>query len=283
MRYKKISKDLWIDLHKREAFSSKYYKDIDGKKFNFLDKSSTFLNGQYGISWYKNFYNRMSREISKFHYNNQVIYKKHNNKLRGKKVLILGAGPSSMEVEWQGQYDYIITSNNYYKKFKATPYMITFTPYINLFDQELNEFLLSNDCFIGLETEFLKPHEIRMVSEFHKVFEKRIVTYQTRYCSAIGVSTRQAVLAVLLGASEVHLCGLDLFKNEQSINHCFEDTKSLPNWRKKFGIDFQDRQVIAFWFYINQIAKLHNCKVINISENSDHNCMSFITREYSYE
>lgn len=278
MRYKKISKDLWIDQHKKEIFSTKYYKEIDGKYFNFLDTEQKYLIGKYGIKWYEAFYHRMNILQEKYNSSNEVVYKKHLNKIAGKKVLILGAGPSSLEVDWQGKYDFIITSNNYYKKFKEHPYLITFTPYIDLNSEELNDFLMSSDCLIGLETEFLKPKEIKMVSKFYKKFKDRIVVHQTRYCSAIGVSTRQAVLAVLLGASEVHLCGLDLFKDKQSTNHCFEDKKPLPKWRKKYGMDFQDRQVIAFWSYINQIAKLSNCKILNISEDSDHNCMSFVTK-----
>ena len=38
MRYKKIDKNKWINLKTYEAFRTNYYRDIDGKKANFLDK-----------------------------------------------------------------------------------------------------------------------------------------------------------------------------------------------------------------------------------------------------
>ena len=278
MRYKEISENKWLDLKKNEIFSTKYYKGIDGKKFSFLDKKDNYLNGQFGLSWYNNFYNRMNLKTSKYISDSEIIIKHHKNKIKGKKVLILGAGPSSALVNWSDDYELIITSNNYYKKFQKPPYMITFTPYINLLSDEVTNFLNNNTSLIGLETEFLKENEIKMVSEFYRKYRDRIVVYQTRYCSAIGVSTRQAVLAVLLGASEVHLCGLDLFKDNNSTLHCFEKNKGLPNWRRVHGKDFQDRQVISFWSYIKQLARKTNCKVVNISEHLECNCMSFITK-----
>ena len=278
MRYNKIDENRWIDTKNNEIFSTKYYKGIDGKKFSFLDKKNNYLNGQYGLPWYNNFYDRMKLKTSKYVSNCEVIVKDHENKIKGKKVLVLGAGPSSSLVDWNDNYDLIITSNNYYKKFQKAPYMITFTPYINLLSEEVVNFLDNNSSLIGLETEFLKKNEIEMVSQFYRKYHDRIVVYQTRYCSAIGVATRQAVLAVLLGASEVHLCGLDLFKDNNSTLHCFEKNKGLPNWRKIHGKDFQDRQVISFWSYIKGLARKTNCKVVNVSEHLECNCMGFITK-----
>jgi len=279
MRYKKIDENRWIDLRKNEVFSTKYYKDVDGKKFSFLAKTNSYLSGHNGLVKYNNFYDRMNIETSKFISNHEIIIKEHKNKIKDKKVLILGAGPSASDIEWQNKFDYILTSNNYYKNFLEEPYLITFTPYINLLSDEIAYFLKNTNSLVGLETEFLKEKEIKMVSEFYKKHKERIVVYQTRYCSAIGTATRQAVLAVLLGAAEVHLCGLDLFEDNSSTSHCFEGNKDLPNWRKVYGKDFQDRQVISFWCYIKQLAEKTNCRIFNISEDLSYNCMRFITKE----
>ena len=82
-----------------------------------------------------------------------------------------------------------------------------------------------------------------------------------------------------MGASEVHMCGMDLFQDEDSLKHSFEKQKDLPRWRKNYGLEFQNRQVIAFWDYIKTIAKNNNCKLVNLAEDLSYNCMSFITKE----
>ena len=148
-----------------------------------------------------------------------------------------------------------------------------------LLDEELQGFLDSSNCLIGLEPEFHKTPEQTKVHKFWKKYKDRILLYHTRYCSAIGVSTRQAVLAVLLGAKQVHLCGMDLFKNYNSKSHSFEGSKDLPRWRIQYGIEFQNRQVIAFWEYLSEIAKERGCEIKNIAEHLDYNCMSFITKK----
>ena len=209
-----------------------------------------------------------------------MIYSSHENKINGKKVLIVGGGPSSTEIDWQKNYDYVFSTNNFYKKFNnISPYLITFTPSVDLLDPRVIQFLNSNECIIALEPEFLKAHEVQMLKKFFPLFKNRIINYQPRYSSAIGVSTRQAVLAVLLGASEVHMCGLDLFQDKESVKHAFEEEKGLPRWRLNFGAEFQNRQVIAFWDYLKNIANQRNCEIVNLAENLSYNCMGFITKE----
>ena len=278
MNYRKINKQHWINLKTNNIFKTKTFKNKDGKSFNFLDTEEEFINGMYGLKYYLGFFDRTGIEKPRHFHNTEIIISRLTNDLKGKKVLILGAGPSSNEIDWKGEYDYIITSNNYFKKFSQDPYLITLTPYIPLHSKELQNFLDNSNCLIGIEPEFHKPVEQEKIYKFWKKYKKRIVFHHTRYCSAIGVSTRQAVFAVLLGASKVHLCGLDLFKDDNSRVHSFESIKDLQRWRTKYGIEFQNRQVIAFWEYLTKIAKQNNCEVKNIAENSEHNCMKFITR-----
>tara|TARA_R100000406_G_scaffold96056_2_gene92373 strand:+ start:132 stop:986 length:855 start_codon:yes stop_codon:yes gene_type:complete len=280
VKYKKIKEKSWINTKTNEIFVTNTFKDKHGKRFNFLDTKTNFVSGKYGLEYYKNFSHRTGIINSDFNISDEFISSKSlkHNCFKNKKVLILGGGPSSMKIDWKNNYDCILTCNNYYKKFNIDPFLITFTPYMPLLDEDLQEFLDKTKCLIGLEPEFHKSYEEKKVFEFWRKYKNRTVVYHTRYCSALGASARQAVLAVLLGASEVHLCGMDLFKNNDSKTHSFEDYKDLPRWRKMYGIEFQNRQVIAFWEYINEIAKEKKCKIKNIAENLECNSMSFITK-----
>lgn len=279
MKYRKINNQEWINLDTNLIFKTNTLRDKDGKSFNFLDTEDNFVNGKYGLKYYLDFFNRTKINDPTFIDNSEIIISRLVNEIKGKKVLILGAGPSSSEIEWKQDYDYIITSNNYYQKFKKDPYFITLTPYMPLLDQGLQTYLDNSNCLIGLEPEFHKVQEQTKVFKFWKKYKDRIVLYHTRYCSAIGVSTRQAVLAVLSGAKQVHLCGMDLFKDTNSKPHSFEGSKELPRWRKQYGIEFQNRQVIAFWEYLSKIAQEQGCEIKNIAEHLEYNCMSFITKK----
>ena len=72
---------------------------------------------------------------------------------------------------------------------------------------------------------------------------------------------------------------MDLFKDSTSTTHSFETKKDLPRWRKQYGLEFQNRQVVAFWEYLSKIAKEQDCVIKNIAEDLDYNCMSFITKK----
>lgn len=274
-RSRKINKNQWIDIKTNTVFETGLLKSTHGKQSSFLDTPENFLNGHYGQSYYLDFYSRIGHDIDAFEGTSEVMYKKHHNTLTGKKVLIVGGGPSSGDIKWQNKYDLVITSNNYYKKFfDCKPYMINFTPYINLENEELLSFLDSGNFYIGFEADaFLKRHEIIMINKFWPKYKDRIILFHTRYSSAIGVSTRQAVFAILMGASEVHLCGMDLFKDKTSLSHSFENNKNLPRWRLNGGDILQQQLVTSFWEYVAKISTLNDCRVLNLGRNFDYNCL----------
>ena len=272
---RKINKNQWIDTKTNKVFTTGLFKNTHGKQSSFLETPEDFVNSHYGEPYYLDFYHRIQKDLDSYSTSDEIIYKNHHNDLKGKKVLIVGGGPSSVDIKWQNHYDYVMTSNNYYKKFSDhKPYMINFTPYINLDDPELLSFVDSGNFYIGLEADaFLKEHEIVMVRKFWPKYKDRIVLFHTRYSSAIGVSTRQAVFAVLMGASEVHLCGMDLFKDTTSTRHSFEANKSLPRWRLSGGDTLQQQLVVSFWEYINKISSISNCKVTNLARHFEYNCL----------
>jgi hypothetical protein len=274
-RSRKINKNQWIDTKTNTVFETGLIKGRHGKKSSFLDTPDSFLGGHYGESYYLDFYDRIQHDVDDYTTSNEVIYKRHDNKLAGKKVLIVGGGPSSNDLKWQQHYDYVITSNNYYKKFPDNkPYIINFTPYMDLSDSKLLSFLDSGNFYIGFEADaFLKNHEISMIHTFWPKYRDRIILFHTRYSSAIGVSTRQAVFAILMGADEVHLCGMDLFKDKDSVRHSFEDNKGLPRWRLAGGETLQQQLVVSFWEYVKQIGATNGCRVIILARHFDYNCL----------
>jgi hypothetical protein len=281
MIYKKTNKNQWINKDTGETFRTDIVRQLGRKDFSFLSSKEDFCTSEYGLPYYVKFYNRIGEtfNIHDVYGTSELFCTRHTNRIADKTVLILGGGPSSSMIDWS-DYDYIITSNHYYMQNHKDPYIISFAPYVDLNCDKLKSFLESNSCMIGLEPEFLKDFELDRVKPFYKKYKQRIIVHHTRYSSTLGLGARQAVLAVLMGASEVHLCGLDLFQSQSSTNHAFENIKDIPRWRRNYGVEFQDKQVVGFWEYLTDIAKKNNCKLVNLAENLECNCMSFITKDY---
>jgi hypothetical protein len=83
----------------------------------------------------------------------------------------------------------------------------------------------------------------------------------------------------LLGAKEVHFCGVDSYQSVDSTMHAFEKNKHPPSWRKRYTVEFQEHQIIAFWEYVRKIAMENNCIVKNLAEDLECNCYGFVTKE----
>lgn len=281
MIYNKIINNQWVNNNTGEKFNTDIVRVEGRKDFSFLSDPESFCTSKYGLPYYVNFYNRIGEtfNIHNTYATPELLCTRHENNLINKTVLILGGGPSAGMVDWS-QYEYILTSNHYYVHNDKDPYMISFAPYVDLDDKKLESFLESRKCLVGLEPEFLKQFELDRVKRFYHKYKERIVTHHTRYSSTLGLGARQAVFAVLMGASEVHLCGLDLFKSQSSTSHSFENVKDIPRWRRNNGVEFQDKQVIGFWEYLTGIADKQGCKLVNLAEDLECNCMSFITRNY---
>ena len=56
--------------------------------------------------------------------------------------------------------------------------------------------------------------------------------------------------------------------------HAFDGNKNIPNWYKRFGDDFQDRQFVIFWDYIQKLKTTRKFSIYNLGEGKDYNVLS---------
>lgn len=277
MEYLKIDENIWLNKITKEEFTTKTFRDVDGKKFNFLDKENTFINGKYGKKYVETFFNTINNVLPTLE-TEEIICSNFIEPFKDKKIVVVGGGPSSSMVDLSS-YEYFISSNYSFTKRDKINFL-TLTPHVNLEDKNLHDFLLKNEkTIIGLEPEFLKTHEQKSVRQFYNTYKNRIFMHHTRFSSCLGISCRQIVMCILLGAKEVHFCGVDSYKNNRTTDHYFENKKEVPKWRQQNGVEFQNRQIIAFWEYVLEISKRKNCIVKNLSQELDVNCFGFITKE----
>ena len=293
-RYLKMDEEKWYDKKLDKFFShSQYQGSKHGKDFSYLDSKEDYVEGPRGSSRVRSFLTRAeiplehSNMISK-KYDDEVIIEYLKNDpidLTDQTILILGGGPSTNLVNWQDiKYDNLIACNKFYKNKKileAKPSIISLAPFVDLSykNTDLHDYIQDNDCLLSFEPEHFKPQETKQVKEFCKKYLQKTFVFQTRYCSALGIGARQLVLSILLGAKKIYFTGIDFWEDEGNLQHAYELDKPLPRWRQKYGKDFQDRQVITLFDYINKLKSIYDFDIINLSEDLECNkSVSFVTK-----
>ncbi len=101
--------------------------------------------------------------------------------------------------------------------------------------------------------------------------------FHTRYNSALGVGPRMIVFAAMLGFKNIYFVGLDGRDKKEKDGHAlnaFEKNKSVPNWYKNYGDNFQERQFIIFWDYLTELSIQYDFNFYNLGQGTEHNVLS---------
>jgi len=261
--------------------SQLYRKDLNmGGWFSFNSTKEDW-KGFYAKRMAEHFFNlnRIEDTFDKVAITEETLITKNLNfsGIKDKRVLVIGAGPSSSELneEILSSYDYIFSCNHFYrnnflKNQKID--LILVGDEINLNDTEFINYLKRFKPVVGFE------HSSRRASSdiirFKKINPKAFV-YLTRYFSRLGYVARACVLARCMGAAHIDFIGMDGFRNNV---HYFEKLKNPPpfNDNEKFR-----EQMKIFCQYMIKDLKVVNFN--NLSENSKHSIYGNILSEVKNE
>ena len=259
--------DLWIDNNNGVVFSSAENYLNWPHEFSFLNSKEGFVkNPLNGMHFVRNKYGYLFNRP--FTYNTELITdlpKYEYSKYKGKKILILGAGPSLSErfssVDL-GSYDFIWSCtkfflNKYIKKVDLD--MFSIGGNVDLSDPELLEYLdtaRSPSTRWGIDA-FVQPFKTKdELLLFKKKYPDGFVFY-TRYFSKLGAGPRLLALAAVLEASQVDFLGID--GHPLGHKHSFEDNKEYKTVEKdgvaeaptqKGSEDIYRRQFCLLWQYL---------------------------------
>ena len=200
--------------------------------------------------------------ISNFFINKEIAFQKFEflKKFKDSRILIVGAGPSANEYDFnQGEYDYIWSCNYFYKNEKIKNLNVSLVTLGNendLFDDDLLEYLNNNDTLICFENKYTKMHEMK---KYKNMFKDRVFWAFTRYHSRIGSVPKLACLACFLGAKQIDFIGMDgyyskelhkvnlnAFRPNIKPSGTIEDTIKNEEQKMKLYLD----QYLVFWDYI---------------------------------
>jgi hypothetical protein len=216
--------------------------------------------------------------------NNKHVFENNDNK----SVLILGGGPSVNSVNWDNlEYDQIWSCNQFYKNKKIMSQKIDLAMICDWRavrdDKQLPSLMKNLNLFTSFEinkgsvSNRHSKKQYPQIRSLQKKYPNNMSFLHTRYNSALGVGPRMIVFAAMLGFKNIYFVGLDGRDKKEKDGHAlnaFEKNKSVPNWYKNYGDNFQERQFIIFWDYLTELSIQYDFNFYNLGQGTEHNVLS---------
>lgn len=284
--------NIWYDMRQPKCFGNdRNWKN--SRKGNVL---SAFISGRNDFLSRKQFWglNYVKRKFAKEFgrdciSDTEITYKDMPEliKFKGSKILLVGAGPSTMQVDWNFEdYDYVWSTNHFYLCPKLCDVGVSLVTLSTDVD-----FSLKNDKFHN----YMEEHNTLMVFEeggdcrkkdlnikkINKQYEGRCLYINTRYRGKIGAIPRLLCFAIALGAKEISFVGMDGLREIDKVgkfaNHAFVEDKKYCG---TLDYDVYRRQYVMLWDYIlNELEADRYVKLQNLGEGTLSNQTTDISRQ----
>ena len=283
---RQIKNTVWYDKFSNICFGADQDFFINPGDFSFFHQKETFLTHE---PWGKNhLYNVLGQHLGdSIKASSELMIHDHKEfeKYKDKNILLVGAGPSSKEIEWESMnldYDYLWTCNNFYKNEKLLNLKIDAAllgPVVDLKDPELIERLNKDDTFCLFEggiSPFRTAEELKV---FKNTFQEKVSFFHLRYFSKIGTMPRMLCLASMLGAKNIYFVGIDGYpgKTGSKYEHAFEGDKKSHQGRV-FSYDLHRRQYVLLWEYLLNLDT--QAQYQNLGEGVDGNLTTDISKNH---
>jgi hypothetical protein len=197
----------------------------------FVSTEDRFSSGKSlrGLSWLK------SQDVkgSSFKCTSNYIYEDIDdfNKFKNSKILVVGGGPSSIDVTLQLEdYDYIFSCNHFFKseKFKDVNLDVLFIGNeVDTFSSSFVEYCKKSSTYLAVEDlEWRPKHRLNLLNNFR---EKAFLC-SSRYQSKLtGAASKMCMFALELGAKQLDFIGIDGvppdYNQKELMPHGFQDKK----------------------------------------------------------
>lgn len=289
------SHNIWYDEKNNLCFSQAQCKrdGVPGKDHHFLDFKDAFLSGYYGIEYTKWGHPDPFENVP-FLGNEDIIYSEHKRLLNreGKSILIICGGPSVNSVSWENlNYDSVWSCNQFYlnEKIKNKKLdLVTVAPgLIDVNgDEQFIDYIKEYNPLVSFEIEqgcrIKDEKNYQEALKFCRLHKNDVSFFHTRYRGQPGLGLRMVVYAIYLGYKDISFVGIDgrsRVESDGNLLHAFSGDKPIPNWYRRFGDDFQERQFIIFWDYIMELKDQFSFEINNLGEGTEYNVLSRLFSE----
>ena len=253
---------VWFDKEERKAFGSDAIFQVSPNEFSFFSHFSSLEKDPYWglgpiFSSYASVFHDKRNVSTKFNATDQgeVFLPEYLNlkeKYYGKNILVVGAGPSCVDMDWEKdikKYDYVWSCNKFYNFNFEKPVDLAFIgPTVDIKEKAFIDYVSKNKTTVLLEggvTPHRNEDEVRFLIE---KFEEKTGWVHTRYFSKLGAAARLVVLAAALRANSVSFVGLDGSPSEEK--HAFEPGKTIKETKTSNMHNLFRRQYVLFWEYL---------------------------------
>lgn len=201
------------------------------------------------------------------------------NNIQGKKVLVLGSGPSAREVDWSKyDYDILVTTSFFYLNetvVKAAPLHVSLSDIVDLNDYRLISYLDKNkDCTIGFEPKGHPFYNTLSYKYFNDRYKDRIVKYFVGGGKE-GVGARMCWLILDFNPSHLILCGIDGISKDRS-----NDPPNYFRGHRGTADDYSyDTYLNDFKYFseeLNAACFQRNIKLTNLGKGKSYNMLTGI-------
>jgi len=269
-------------------FSSEQYRETPfGKNHTFSASKDSWLSSK----WTQKKFISDNLPHKKIIQNSEIVINPSPDfeDLKGKSVLIVGGGPSTRDCSWEkvaDKFDFIWSSNEFYLNSKLQNKLVSFSTMASCYDLINNnviiDYINNKNLKMWLEVERGDdPKQWEYLKQFANKYPSSCGVFNSRWRSNHGVGNRMVILAIMLGASEIGIVGIDGARGfEANLEHSFNGKKELPNWMKLYGKDshrLQERQYLIYWEYICKLQKFYNFKIFNLGESHPSNVSKHFT------
>jgi hypothetical protein len=203
------------------------------------------------------------------------------DKYKNKNILVLGAGQSTIDVNWKNlNYDYIWSCNDFFicDKLLDSRLDLCVLGYTqNLYDTTLIDRVLRDKTLVMIEPlhyrEKIHSTELNDFADRVDVYKMDILSDR----NVAGAAARLVSLGLLVDAKNIYFAGLDGFNKDFTNFHAFtkhvglKDTDTRREWKI-----YYDGFIKCFKYYLN----FDYSRLQNLGEGYDYNIGTEISKEY---
>lgn len=267
---------VWYDLEDKKCFSLDLnYENSSPQETPLLaSEDKFFINPRHGIAYF-NFLKNLGLDLLELEYAKEIIIENSDklSSIEGSSILIVGAGPSSKNIDFcKEEHDQLWVCNDFYKNEKHKNIKADIF-YMSSAVQEKQESFNRMNKENNLITFFdiNANRNVNTIKKYRESFKDRLILYSSRLFTTVGTVPRLINLACALGVKKISFAGMDghskeHFEKGESFSSFESDWKTIPS-EQCFGS--QRREYLLFWEYIRK--RYPNIKFVNYGDSYEHN------------
>lgn len=204
---------------------------------------------------------------------------------KGKSVLIIGGGPSTIDVKWQNvKTDYIWSCNDFYLNKRLLETKLDLVAMGNLQDytnSSLLEYLDKGETKILIEDNHIRTTTLQNNKSFYNRYKSRVHRghVDKEYTGIVGPPSRLITLACNLGMSDIYYVGIDGFDKSLKNIHAFTNEDGLRGEASHDSYDKYYNHITEFFKRVyrdfGSRTNFHNLGEVT----NAHNIPSFVSKE----